>query len=83
MVDTADIAFRELDLIGTVAHICDRNIPQALDILRATPSLIGAADRVVDLDSLVEDGLVPLCEGAVTGKVLVDVTAKSPATKEN
>jgi (R,R)-butanediol dehydrogenase / meso-butanediol dehydrogenase / diacetyl reductase len=82
-VDTADIAFRELDLIGTVAHICDRNIPQALDILRTTPSLSGATDRVIDLERLVDDGLIPLCEGAVTGKVLVDVTAKSTAREGN
>ncbi|WP_199253400.1 zinc-dependent alcohol dehydrogenase [Mycolicibacterium mengxianglii] len=73
-VDTADIALRELDVIGTVAHVCDRNIPQALDILTTTPSLQAAADRVIALDHLVDDGLLPLCEGRVTGKVLVDIS---------
>lgn len=76
VVDTADIALRELDVIGTVAHVCDRNVPEAIDILAASPSLRAAADRVIALDDLVEGGLVPLCEGQVNGKVLVDVTAK-------
>jgi (R,R)-butanediol dehydrogenase / meso-butanediol dehydrogenase / diacetyl reductase len=82
VVDTADIALRELDLLGTVAHICDRNIPQALDILAATPSVGNAADRVIPLDDLVGDGLQPLCQGQVTGKVLVEMTTRTTASKD-
>jgi threonine dehydrogenase-like Zn-dependent dehydrogenase len=74
-VDTADIALRELDVLGTVAHVCDHNIPQALEILRTTPTVHGAAERVIGLDDLVASGLVPLCDGRVTGKVLVDVNS--------
>lgn len=82
VVDTADIALRELDLLGTVAHICDRNIPQALDILATTASVGNAADRVIALDDLVADGLQPLCQGQVTGKVLVEMTTRTTATKD-
>lgn len=81
VVDTADIALRELDVLGTVAHICDHNIPQALEVLRTTPAVHGAADRVIGLDDLVDGGLVPLCDGRVTGKVLVDVTSDSTAAE--
>ncbi|MGH3645399.1 MAG: zinc-dependent alcohol dehydrogenase [Mycobacterium sp.] len=80
-VDTADVALRELDVIGTVAHVCDRNIPEALDILTTTPTLQGAADRVIALDQLVDGGLVPLCKGRVNGKVLVHLTAKDIAVE--
>jgi threonine dehydrogenase-like Zn-dependent dehydrogenase len=82
VVDTADIALRELDLLGTVAHICDRNIPEALDILRTTPAVRNAADRVIDLDHLVAGGLEPLCQGQVTGKVLVAVSTRDTATED-
>lgn len=82
VVDTADIALRELDLLGTVAHICDRNIPEALRIVATTPAVRNAADRVIALDDLVGDGLQPLCQGQVTGKVLVEMTTRTTASKD-
>jgi (R,R)-butanediol dehydrogenase/meso-butanediol dehydrogenase/diacetyl reductase len=70
-VNTADVTLRELTLIGTVAHICDTNLPEALNILTDHPQLSTVVDRVIDLDQLVGDGLEPLANGEVVGKVLV------------
>ena len=71
IVDTADVTLRELELIGTVAHICDQNLPEALQILTSTPSLGAVVDRVIDLDDVVTHGLEPLRRGQVGGKVLI------------
>jgi threonine dehydrogenase-like Zn-dependent dehydrogenase len=63
-VDLADAGLREVDLIGTVAHICDSDIPAAIELLASTP-----------IADLVEKGLTPLAEGNASGKIVVDVTA--------
>jgi (R,R)-butanediol dehydrogenase/meso-butanediol dehydrogenase/diacetyl reductase len=70
-LDLADLVLREVDVVTTVAHICDHDLPAALDLL-VDPALSTAAiDRVIPLDALVSDGLVPLSEGRVKGKVVV------------
>lgn len=70
-IDTADITFREIELIGTVAHVCDRNLPEALEILRIRPDLATVIDRVIDFDDTVTLGLEPLSRREVSGKVVV------------
>lgn len=66
---------REVDIHTTVAHVCDTDIPAALDLL-ATSELaaITAGPRIV-LDDLVEGGLRPLAERRATGKILVSPAA--------
>ncbi len=73
-IDLADAGLREVDLIGTVAHICDSDIPAALDLLASTPIAAHVLDRVIPIESLVDDGIVPLAEGRAGGKIVVDVT---------
>ena len=72
-VNLADAGLREVDLIGTVAHICGSDIPAALALLESTPIARHVLDRVIPVENLVAEGLNPLAEGRATGKIVVDV----------
>jgi (R,R)-butanediol dehydrogenase/meso-butanediol dehydrogenase/diacetyl reductase len=71
-LDLADATLREVDLLTTVAHVCDDDIPEALRLLTDGRVAGHLLDRVIGLDSLVKDGLEALTAGRATGKILVD-----------
>jgi (R,R)-butanediol dehydrogenase/meso-butanediol dehydrogenase/diacetyl reductase len=56
----------------TVAHVCDTNLPAALDLLARRDLASLLVEKVVPLDRAVEDALVPMAEGSSRGKLLVD-----------
>ena len=62
---------REVDVVTTVAHVCDTDIPAALELLAATEIAAVTAGPRIPLDDLVEDGLRPVAERRASGKVLV------------
>jgi threonine dehydrogenase-like Zn-dependent dehydrogenase len=62
---------REVDVFTTVAHVCDSDIPAALELLAASDVARVTAGPRIPLDALVDDGLRPLAEGRATGKILV------------
>ena len=68
----APVVLREIDLRTTVAHVCDEDLPRALDLLTRRKLSADLVDRVVPLDHVVEAGFAPLAAGAATGKILVD-----------
>jgi (R,R)-butanediol dehydrogenase/meso-butanediol dehydrogenase/diacetyl reductase len=72
-LDSVDAILRELDLRTTVAHVCDSDLPEALDLLSATDVADKVVERVIGLKDIVAGGLVPLAEGTARGKILVDV----------
>ncbi|HVW48712.1 MAG TPA: alcohol dehydrogenase catalytic domain-containing protein [Solirubrobacterales bacterium] len=74
-VDIFDAALREVDLIATVAHICDSNLPEALDVLAQTDLAGEVLGEVVPMTRLVEDAIAPLAEGRAPGKMVVEVAA--------
>ena len=62
---------REVDIFTSVAHICDTDIPAALELLaRSNVAAVTAGPRI-PLDVLVDDGLRPLVEGRAAGKILI------------
>jgi (R,R)-butanediol dehydrogenase/meso-butanediol dehydrogenase/diacetyl reductase len=63
---------REVGIRTAVAHVCDSDIPAALDRLARTPLGSLLVDRVVGLGEVVDRGLGPLAAGELRGKVLVD-----------
>jgi (R,R)-butanediol dehydrogenase/meso-butanediol dehydrogenase/diacetyl reductase len=67
-----DLILREIDVMTTVAHVCDRNLPAALALLAERDLASLLVEKVVTLDRAVEDALAPLAAGAATGKLLVD-----------
>jgi (R,R)-butanediol dehydrogenase / meso-butanediol dehydrogenase / diacetyl reductase len=70
--DAVDLTLREIDVATTVAHVCDENLPAALNVLAAKDLAELLVERVVPLDHAVDDALRPMAEGATRGKVLVD-----------
>jgi threonine dehydrogenase-like Zn-dependent dehydrogenase len=62
---------REVDIFTTVAHVCDSDIPAALELLAASDVARITAGPRIDLESLVVEGLRPLAERRATGKILV------------
>jgi threonine dehydrogenase-like Zn-dependent dehydrogenase len=74
-LDLFAFTVREVDVVTTLAHVCDTDLPAALDLLVArdlAPTVVGAR---IPLDALVEEGLRPLAEHTACGKILVDPAA--------
>jgi (R,R)-butanediol dehydrogenase / meso-butanediol dehydrogenase / diacetyl reductase len=70
-IDLTRMILREVDLFTTVAHVCDSDIPAALELLARSDVAAVTAGPRIPLDALVEDGLRPLAERRAAGKILV------------
>jgi (R,R)-butanediol dehydrogenase / meso-butanediol dehydrogenase / diacetyl reductase len=70
-VDLADLVLREVDVHTTVAHVCDADLPAALDLLARRPLSPIVLDGVVPLGDVL-DAFNRLAAGAARGKILVD-----------
>jgi threonine dehydrogenase-like Zn-dependent dehydrogenase len=70
-LDLTSTILREVDVFTTVAHVCDADIPAALDLLATSDVAEVTAGPRIPLDALVDDGLRPLAERRASGKVLV------------
>lgn len=67
-----DLILREIDVMTTVAHVCDRNLPTALALLAERDLASLLVERVVPLGQVVEDAFTPMAGGSARGKFLVD-----------
>ncbi|MDX6512280.1 MAG: (R,R)-butanediol dehydrogenase / meso-butanediol dehydrogenase / diacetyl reductase [Gaiellaceae bacterium] len=72
-MDLLDLSLREVEVLTTVAHVCGRDLPAALQILASTELAQQVIDPVIPLDEVVESGLVPLAEHRATGKIVVRI----------
>ena len=70
-IDLTRMILREVDIFTTVAHVCDSDIPAALELLAGSDVAAVTAGATIPLDALVEDGLRPLAERRAAGKILV------------
>jgi threonine dehydrogenase-like Zn-dependent dehydrogenase len=70
-IDLTRTILREIDIVTTVAHVCDSDIPAALELLAGTDIAAVTAGPRIPLEALVEDGLRPLAERRAPGKILV------------
>jgi (R,R)-butanediol dehydrogenase / meso-butanediol dehydrogenase / diacetyl reductase len=70
-LDLTRTIVREVDIFTTVAHVCDADIPAALELLATSDVAAVTAGPRIPLDALVEDGLRPLAERRAPGKILV------------
>lgn len=73
-INLRDISIREIELIGTNAHVVGIDLPEALRLLASRESgWRDIAPTALALDRLVVDGLEPLAEGRSTRiKTLID-----------
>lgn len=66
---------REIDVMTTLAHVCDANLPAALDLLAERDLADLLVQDVVPLDAVLDGALRPMVDGTATGKFLVDPQA--------
>ena len=72
-IDLFSVSTREIDLHGTLAHVCGEDLAEAVSLLARTPLARTVLGDVIPLADLVEGGLRPLAERTATGKIVVDV----------
>jgi (R,R)-butanediol dehydrogenase / meso-butanediol dehydrogenase / diacetyl reductase len=70
-LDLLAFTVREVDLVTTLAHVCDVDLPDSLDLLASSDVADVVIDRVIPLEELVEEGIRPLAEGTARGKIVV------------
>jgi (R,R)-butanediol dehydrogenase / meso-butanediol dehydrogenase / diacetyl reductase len=70
-LDLFDLAMRELEVITTMAHVCQDDLPEALRVL-GSRDLRPVLGGVIGLTEVVDAGLQPLADGRAGGKILVD-----------
>jgi (R,R)-butanediol dehydrogenase / meso-butanediol dehydrogenase / diacetyl reductase len=70
-IDLFSFTVREVDLVTTLAHVCDVDLPDALALLASTDLADAVIGRVIPLADLVDDGIRPLAEGTARGKIVV------------
>jgi (R,R)-butanediol dehydrogenase / meso-butanediol dehydrogenase / diacetyl reductase len=72
-IDLFSVATREVDLHGTLAHVCGEDLAAAVTVLAGTDLARTVLGDVIPLGDLVEGGLRPLAERKAHGKIVVDV----------
>ena len=73
-IDLRRLTLAEVELIGTNAHVCDVDLPEALRLLAARGSgWTDVAPALLPLGDLVPDGIRPMAEGrGARVKTLID-----------
>jgi len=74
-LELTPMILREVDVFTTVAHVCDSDIPAALELLAGSDVAAVTAGPRIPLDALVDEGLRPLAERRAAGKILVTTGA--------
>jgi (R,R)-butanediol dehydrogenase / meso-butanediol dehydrogenase / diacetyl reductase len=74
-VDLFSVSVREIDVHGTLAHVCGEDLGEAVAVLAGSSLAKTVLGGVIALDDLVESGLRPLAERKARGKIVVDVRA--------
>ena len=72
-LDLFSVSTREIDVHGTLAHVCGEDLAEAVALLATTDLAATVLGGVIPLDDLVEGGLRPLAERTASGKIVVDV----------
>jgi threonine dehydrogenase-like Zn-dependent dehydrogenase len=72
-LDLFSVATREVDLHGTLAHVCGDDLGEALKLLASTELATTVLGDVIPINDLVRGGLRPLAERTAHGKIVVDV----------
>jgi (R,R)-butanediol dehydrogenase/meso-butanediol dehydrogenase/diacetyl reductase len=72
-VDLFSVSTREVDVHGTLAHVCAEDLGEAVALLARARLAVAVLGDVISLDDLVEGGLRPLAERKAHGKIVVDV----------
>ena len=74
-LDLLRATVNEVELLTTLAHVCQEDLPDAVRLLADATITDLVVDRVIPLTALVEQGLEPLATRSAAGKILVDPTS--------
>jgi (R,R)-butanediol dehydrogenase / meso-butanediol dehydrogenase / diacetyl reductase len=74
-IDLFALTTREVEITTAVAHVCDIDLPESLEIIAHGKVAETVLDRVIALDDLVEFGIRPLVDRTARGKIIVDPQA--------
>ena len=72
-IDLFSLSTCEVELRGTLAHVCGEDLAEAISLLAGTSLARVVLGDVIPLADLVEGGLRPLAERKAHGKIVVDV----------
>jgi (R,R)-butanediol dehydrogenase / meso-butanediol dehydrogenase / diacetyl reductase len=72
-LDLRAMVLGEIELRCSNGHVCAVDLPAALTLLATTDLARTLLDRVIALDALVNEGLLPLVENRAQGKILVAI----------
>jgi (R,R)-butanediol dehydrogenase / meso-butanediol dehydrogenase / diacetyl reductase len=72
-LDLSDLVLREVDVVTSLAHVCDADLPRALALLADEQVAAHATARRISLEALVDEGLAPLADRGISGKVVVRI----------
>jgi len=72
-----ELSVREIDVHGTLAHVCGTDLAEAVTVLAGTQLAKTVLGDVIPLSDLVESGLRPLAERTARGKIVVDVRTET------
>ena len=76
-LDLFAVSTREIDVHGTLAHVCGDDLGEALRLLASTPLAAAVLGDIIALEDLVEGGLRPLAGRKAHGKIVVDVAGSA------
>ena len=74
-IDLFALTVHEIEITTTLAHVCDVDLPESLEIISGSDLASIVLDRVIPLDALVDEGIRPLAEGTAGGKIVIDPLA--------
>jgi threonine dehydrogenase-like Zn-dependent dehydrogenase len=74
-IDLFALTVHEIEVTTTLAHVCDVDLPESLEIISSGDLASTVLDRVIPLEELVTEGIRPLAEGTARGKIVVDPKA--------
>jgi len=83
-VDLRRLTLTEVEWIGTNAHVCDADLPEAIRLLAARESRwTDVAPTMLPLTELVSDGIRPMADGRSTRiKTLIDPWAETTRERQ-
>jgi (R,R)-butanediol dehydrogenase/meso-butanediol dehydrogenase/diacetyl reductase len=74
-LDMLSVTLREIDVITSLAHVCDVDLPEAITMLADNEFGRHVIAAVIPLEAVVDAGLRPLASGQANGKIVVDLHA--------
>ena len=74
-IDLFALTVHEIEITTTLAHVCDIDLPESLQIISGSDLASIVLDRVIPLDALVDEGIRPLAEGTASGKIVINPLA--------